>query len=78
MAAQSRGSAFTDAATVPLVNGRADDCSEKVCQAGGTAGVYGIILCKTEKFQGSFATFGGAVFWQYTARHMRLKDGSVR
>ena len=52
MAAQSGGSAFPDAAAVPLADGRADDCTEEVCQTGGTAGIYGMILCKTEKFPG--------------------------
>ncbi len=57
MAAQPPGSAFPDAAAVPLVDGGAYDCAEEVCQTSGTAGVYGIIftrrhLCKTEKISG--------------------------
>lgn len=52
MAAQPPGSAFPDTAAVPLADGRADDCAEEVRQACGTAGIYGMILCKTEKFPG--------------------------
>ena len=42
MAAQPGGSAFPDATAVPLADGGADDCAQEVCQAGGTAGIYGI------------------------------------
>ena len=52
MAAQPGGSAFPDAAAVPLADGGADDRAEEVCQAGGTAGIYGMTLCKTEKIPG--------------------------
>ena len=44
MAAQPGGSAFPDAATVPLADGGADDYTEEVCQAGGTARIYGIVF----------------------------------
>ncbi len=44
MAAQSRGSAFPDTTAVPLADGGADDCAEKVCQTSGTAGIYGMIF----------------------------------
>ena len=78
MAAQSGGSAFPDAAAVPLADGRADDCTEEVRQTGGTAGIYGMILCKTEKFPGSpdaaadtlfpvTGTVSAMVFRQYMA-----------
>ena len=51
MAAQSGRGTFPDTPAVPLADGRADDHSEEVCQACGTAGIYGMNLCKTEKFQ---------------------------
>ena len=67
MAAQPRGSAFPDTAAVPLADGRADDHPEELCQTGGTAGIYGMNLCKTEKFPASFAAFQAAAFRQYGA-----------
>ena len=66
------GSAFPDAAAVPLADGRADDHPEEVCQAGGAAGIYGMTLCKTEKFQGSPAALKAALPWQSAAGHMRF------
>ena len=76
MAAQPGGSAFPDATAVPLADGRLDDCAEEVRQTGGTAGIYGMILCKTEKFPGCcdavadalppmVETVPGMVFRQY-------------
>lgn len=76
MAAQPSGSANPDAAAVPLANGRADDCPEKIRQTSGAAGIYGMILCKTEKFQGSHTASQAAALRQYTVRHIRLKKGS--
>ena len=54
MAPQSGGSAFPDATAVPVADGGADDHAEKVRQAGGAAGIYRVILCKTEKFSSGF------------------------
>ena len=54
MAPQPGGSAFPDTAAVPVADGRADDHAEKVRQTGGAAGIYGMILCKTEKFSSGF------------------------
>ena len=76
MAAQPGGGAFPDTAAVPLADGRADDHPEEIGKAGGTAGIYGIILCKTEKFTGQFYRLWGAASRKYTAGHMRLNDGS--
>ena len=50
MAAQSGGSTFADTAAAPLADGRADNYSKEVRQAGKAAGIYGIILCRTENF----------------------------
>lgn len=44
MAAQFRRRALPDATTVPLADGGADDRTEKVCQTGRTAGIYGIVF----------------------------------
>lgn len=76
MAAQPGGSAFTDAAAVPLADGRADDRPGEIRQTGGTAEIYGMTLCKTEKLGAVLPLSGDTVFRRYTARHMRLKDGS--
>ena len=46
MAAQFRGCALPDATTVPLADGGADDRAEEVCQAGRTAGIYGIVFTR--------------------------------
>lgn len=62
MAAQPGGSAFPDTTAVPLADGRADDCAEEVRQTGGTAGIYGMILCKTEKFPGCCYASADALF----------------
>ncbi len=69
MAAQPPGSAFPDAAIVPLADGRADGIPKEICQAGG---IYGMTLCKTEKFKSSPAAFKSALFQQFTAGHVRL------
>ncbi len=52
-----------------MADGGADDRPEEIGQASGTAGIYGITLCKTENFQGVFSTgktvlprFCGAVY----------------
>ena len=76
MAAQSKGSACPHAAAGPLADGGSDDNPKKIRKNGGTTGIYGIILCKTEKFPDGFCTFGTVGFQQHTARHMRLKDSS--
>lgn len=44
MAAQSGRSAFPDTTAVPMADGGTDDRTEKVCQASGTAGIYGMIF----------------------------------
>ena len=54
MAPQPGGSAFPDTAAVPVADGRTDDHAEKVRQTSGAAGIYGMILCKTEKFSSGF------------------------
>ena len=36
-----------------MADGRADDHPEEIGQAGGTAGIHGMTLCKTEKFPDS-------------------------
>lgn len=46
MAAQSGGSAFPDATAVPLADGGADDCAEKICQTSETAGIYRMIFAR--------------------------------
>ncbi len=76
MAAQPPGSANPDAAAVPLADGRANNRPEKVRQTSGAAGIYGMTLCKTEKFRGSLTASQAAAFLQYTVRHIRLKNGS--
>ena len=75
MAPQPGGSTFVDAAAVPVADGRADDHTAKIRQTGGAAGIYGMTLCKTENFSGSFGTFRICVFRQYTAVPVRLKAG---
>jgi len=48
MAPQSGRSAFPDTTAVPMADGGADDCTEKVSKASGTTGIYGMILpCRT-------------------------------
>ena len=74
MTAQSRGSASADAAAVPLADGRADDHTEKIRQTGGAAGIYGIILCKTENFSAGLGTLRACAFWQYSASSADPKD----
>ncbi len=37
-----------------MADGRADDHPEEIGQAGGTAGIHGMTLCKTEKFSDGF------------------------
>jgi len=54
MAAHPRGGTGIDAAAVPVADGRADHHPEEIGQAGGTAGIHGMTLCKTEKFSGGF------------------------
>ena len=46
MAAQPSGSAFPDAAAVPLTDRGADDRTEEVCQAGGASEIYGMISAR--------------------------------
>ena len=41
------------AAAVPVADGRADNHPKEISQAGGTAGIHGMTLCKTEKFSDS-------------------------
>ena len=74
VAAQSGGSASADAAAVPLVDGRADDHTEKIRQTCGAAGIYGMILCKTENFSEGFDTLRTCAFRQYNAGSAGLKD----
>ena len=75
MAAQLGGDTFVDAASIPLADGRADDHTKKIRQAGGAAGIYGMILCKSENFSGSFDAFRTCVIRQYTAVPVCLKAG---
>ena len=44
MAAQPGRSAFPDTTAVPMADGGTDDRTEKVCQTGGTTGIYGMIF----------------------------------
>ena len=37
-----------------MADGRADNHPEEIGQAGGTAGIHGMTLCKTEKFSDVF------------------------
>ena len=74
MAPQSGGSTFIDAAAVPLADGRADNHTKEVCQAGGTTGIYGMTLCKTEKFLNGSAISGACAFRQYTTSRERRKS----
>lgn len=64
MAAQSGGSALSDAAAVPMVDGRADNRTEKIRQASKASRIHGMILCKTEKFSSSFSGFQTAASGQ--------------
>ncbi len=59
MAAQPGRGTFADAAAVPLADGRADNYPEEIRQASQTARIYGMTLCKTEKFPGSPAVVQG-------------------
>lgn len=54
VAAHPGGGARINAAAVPMADGRADDHSEEIGQAGGTDGIHGMALCKTEKFSDGF------------------------
>ena len=54
VAANPGGGARIDAAAVPMADGRADNHPEEIGQAGGTAGIHGMTLCKTEKFSDGF------------------------
>ena len=78
MAAQPGGSALPDATAVPLADGRADDYSKEVCQTSGSAGIYGMILCKTEKFPGCSTACKAIVFRQNEAGYVRFLGGSGR
>lgn len=75
MAPQSTGGAFLDATAVPLADGRADGHPEEVRQPGRAAGIYGVNLCKIEKFPGSFDASLVSAFQQYTVRYVSLGDG---
>ena len=54
VAAHPGGGAWINAAAVPMADGRADDHPEEISQAGGTAGIHGMTLYKTEKFSDGF------------------------
>ena len=54
VAAHPGGGAWINAAAVPMADGRADNHPEEIGQAGGTAGIHGMTLCKTEKFSDGF------------------------
>jgi len=43
-----------DQTTISLADGRPHSDTEKSSQAGGTTRIYGMILCKTEKFPHCF------------------------
>ena len=49
MAAHPGRGAPADTAAVPLADGRADDCTEEICQAGGTAGIYGMTIVQNRE-----------------------------
>lgn len=49
MAAQSGRGAPADTAAVPLADGRSDDHPEEIRQAGGTAGIYGMIFMQNRE-----------------------------
>ena len=78
MAAQPGRGTFADAAAVPLADGGTDNYPEEVRQDSQTARIYGMTLCKTEKFPGSpdaaadtlfpvTGTVSAMVFRQYMA-----------
>ena len=54
VAAHPGGCTWINAAAVPVADGRADNHPEEIGQAGGTAGIHGMTLCKTEKFSDVF------------------------
>ena len=39
-----------------MADGRADDHPEEIGQTGETAGIHGMTLCRTEKFQDTFSS----------------------
>ena len=58
MAPQPGGSTFPDAAAVPLADGRPDGHPEKVRQAGGAAGIYGMTIVQNREIPRPFPGFG--------------------
>lgn len=74
MAPQSGGSTLIDAPVVPLANGRVNNHPKEVCQAGGTTRIYGMTLCKTEKFPNGSAISEACAFRQYTTSRVRRKS----
>ena len=48
---------------------------EKNRQTGGAAGIYGMILCKTENFSNGFGSLRTCAFRQYGVGSVGLKDG---
>ena len=50
VAAPPRGGAWINAAAVPMADERTDNHPKEIGQAGGTAGIHGMTLYKTEKF----------------------------
>ena len=48
--------------------------SKEVCQAGGTTGIYGMTLCKTEKFSLCFFADNLSVFYVSAACTKHIKQ----
>ena len=78
VAAHPGGGAWINAAAVPMADGRADDHPEEISQAGGTAGIHGMTLCKTEKFSDSLPAGKNVPPYPckgHAAHHKRVRNG---
>ena len=78
VAAHPGGGAWINAAAVPMADGRADDHPEEISQAGGTAGIHGMTLYKTEKFSDGFPAEKNVLPYPckgHAAHHKRVRNG---
>ena len=71
MAAQRGRGTGAYTAAVPLADGGTDNYPEEVRQDSQTARIYGMTLCKTEKFPGSPAAVQGC---RIPAAHARFPE----
>ena len=61
-----------------MADGRADNHPEEIGQAGGTAGIHGMTLCKTEKFSDGFPDGKKCPvlsLQSHAAHHKRVRNG---